>query len=160
MWPSTKFTARRFPSTKKVPSCPPVVNPWTCSKPQATTDLLSVFRLLSFLEISTFFFPFCQPLVHSYETPMYVRVLVTQFCLTVGDPMVCPWRFSRQEYCIGCQSLLQGIFSTQGMNWGLLHWSRILYHLGHQGSPIKHLTCMLNKQISRLHQRLIQYAIS
>ena len=160
MWPSTKFTARRFPSTKKVPSCPPIVNPWTCSKPQATTDLLSVFRLLSFLEISTFFFSFSQPLVHSYETPMYVRVLVTQFCLTVGDPMVCPWRFSRQEYWHRLPVPSPGNLLDQGMNWGLLHWSRILYHLSHHGSPIKHLTCMLNKQISRLHQRLIQHAIS
>ena len=33
-------------------------------------------------------------------------------------------------------SLLQGIFPTQGSNPGLLHFSWILYQLGHQGSPI------------------------
>ena len=28
--------------------------------------------------------------------------------------------FSRQEYGVGCHFLLQGIFLTQGLNWGLL----------------------------------------
>ena len=32
-------------------------------------------------------------------------------------------------------SLLQGIFLTQGSNSGLLSWRRILYHLSQQGSP-------------------------
>ena len=30
-----------------------------------------------------------------------------------------------------CHSLLQGIFSTQGLNPGLLHCGQILYHLSH-----------------------------
>ena len=34
----------------------------------------------------------------------------------------------------GTRSFLQGIFSTQGLNLGLLH-SRQIYHLSHQGSP-------------------------
>ena len=36
---------------------------------------------------------------------------------------------------VGCHSLLQGIFSTQGSNPGLLHCWWILYHLSQQGSP-------------------------
>ena len=36
---------------------------------------------------------------------------------------------------VGCQALLQGIFSTQGLNPGLLHCRWILYCLSHQGSP-------------------------
>ena len=32
-------------------------------------------------------------------------------------------------------SLLQGIFPTQGLNPGLLHFRQILYQLSHQGSP-------------------------
>ena len=32
--------------------------------------------------------------------------------------------------------LPQGIFLTQGLNPGLLHWKQILYHLIYQGSPI------------------------
>ena len=35
---------------------------------------------------------------------------------------------------VGCHSLLQGIFLTQGLNPGLLHCRRIFYHLSHQGS--------------------------
>ena len=42
--------------------------------------------------------------------------------------------FSRQDYWSG-YFLLQGIFPTQGLNLGLLHCR--LYHLSHQGSPIK-----------------------
>ena len=37
---------------------------------------------------------------------------------------------------VGCHSLLQGIFPTQGSNLGLLHCRQILYHLSHQGSPV------------------------
>ena len=33
-----------------------------------------------------------------------------------------------------CHALLQGIFPTQGLNPGLLHCRRILYHLSHHGS--------------------------
>ena len=33
-------------------------------------------------------------------------------------------------------SLLQEIFPTQELNWGLLHCSWILYQLSYQGSPI------------------------
>ena len=35
---------------------------------------------------------------------------------------------------VGSHALLQGIFPTQGVNPGLLHCWRILYHLSHQGS--------------------------
>ena len=37
---------------------------------------------------------------------------------------------------VGCHSLLQEIFLTQGLNSGLLHCRQILYHLSHQGSPV------------------------
>ena len=36
---------------------------------------------------------------------------------------------------VGSLSLLQGIFSTQGLNPGLLHCRQILYQLSHKGSP-------------------------
>ena len=35
---------------------------------------------------------------------------------------------------MGSHSLLQGIFLTQGLNPGLLHYRQILYHLSHQGN--------------------------
>ena len=37
---------------------------------------------------------------------------------------------------MGCQALLQGIFSTQGLNKGFLHCRRILYQLSYQGSLV------------------------
>ena len=35
---------------------------------------------------------------------------------------------------MGCHSLLQGIFPTQGSNPGLQHCRQILHHLSHQGN--------------------------
>ena len=35
---------------------------------------------------------------------------------------------------VGCHTLLQGIFPTQGLNPGLPQCRRILYHLSHQGN--------------------------
>ena len=43
--------------------------------------------------------------------------------------------FSRQEYWVGCHSLPQGIFLTQGSNPGLLHCRQTLSSESHQGSP-------------------------
>ena len=54
--------------------------------------------------------------------------------------MVCPWNSLGKNTGVGCHSLLQGIFPTQGMNPGLLHWGQIFfYHLSHQGSPDNNL---------------------
>ena len=36
---------------------------------------------------------------------------------------------------MGSHALLQGIFSTQGLNLGLPHCRQTFYHLSHQGSP-------------------------
>ena len=36
---------------------------------------------------------------------------------------------------VGSLSLFQGIFPTQELNWGLLHYRWILYQLSYQGSP-------------------------
>ena len=37
---------------------------------------------------------------------------------------------------VSCHALLQWIFPTQGLNPGLPLCRQILYHLGHQGSPV------------------------
>ena len=36
---------------------------------------------------------------------------------------------------VGSHLLFQGIFLTQGLNWGLPHCGQILYHLSHQRRP-------------------------
>ena len=51
--------------------------------------------------------------------PSNEKVLVTQLCPTLCDPMkptklLCPWDFSGKNTGVGCHSLLQGILSTQG----------------------------------------------
>ena len=41
---------------------------------------------------------------------------------------------------VGCHSIFQGIFPTQGSNPGLLHCRQIFffYHLNYEGGPIQH----------------------
>ena len=46
-----------------------------------------------------------------------------------------PWNSPGQDTGVGSLSLLQGIFSTQGLNPGLPHSGRILYQLSHKGHP-------------------------
>ena len=65
-----------------------------------------------------------------------VKVLVTQSCLTLGDPMDYsppdssgPWNSPGNNTGVGSHSLLQGIFPTQRSNLGLLHCRQILYQL-------------------------------
>ena len=62
-------------------------------------------------------------------------VLVTQSCVTLCAPwtIACQAALSmeslRQEYWSGLPLPSQGIFPTQGLNLGLLHCRRILYHM-------------------------------
>ena len=49
--------------------------------------------------------------------------------------LLCPWVSPGKNTAVGCHSLLQGIFLTQGSNLGLPHCRQILYHLSHQASP-------------------------
>jgi len=44
-----------------------------------------------------------------------------------------PWNSPDQNTGVGSRSLLQGIFPTQGLNPGLLHFRWTLYQLSHQG---------------------------
>ena len=66
----------------------------------------------------------------------WVRLCVTLWTVTCQAPL--SMGFSRQDYWVGCHSLLQGIFLTQGLNLcflRLLHWRVVLYHWRHLGSP-------------------------
>jgi len=66
--------------------------------------------------------------------------LAAQLCPTVLRPhglwparLLCPWSSPGKNTGVGCHSLLQGIFLTQGSNLSLLHCRQILHHLSHQG---------------------------
>ena len=45
--------------------------------------------------------------------------------------LLCPWDSPGKNTGVGCHSLLQGIFPTQGSNQGLLYCKQILYRLSH-----------------------------
>ena len=58
----------------------------------------------------------------------------------VAHQALCPWN-SRENTWVGCHSLLQGIFLTQGSNLGLLNFRQILYCLSCQGNPCRVKGC-------------------
>ena len=73
-----------------------------------------------------------------------VLCLVSQSCLTLCNPVDYSPSGSSvhgdslgKNTGVGCHTLLQGIFPTQGLNPGLPHCRQILYCLSHQGSPTK-----------------------
>ena len=53
-----------------------------------------------------------------------------------------PWNSPGQNARLGSSSLLQLIFLTQELNWGLLHCRLILYQLSYQGSPKTYIYTM------------------
>ena len=64
------------------------------------------------------------------------EVKVAQSCPTLCDPhgLYSPWNTLGQNTEVGSLSLLQGIFSSLGLNPGLPHSRWILYQLSHKGS--------------------------
>ena len=75
-----------------------------------------------------------------------VKVLVAQLCPTLCYPMdcspqfLCPGNSPGKNTGVGYHALLQGIFPTQGLNWGFLIYRQILYCLSHWGKPVCFLT--------------------
>ena len=83
---------------------------------------------------------FCQQ--KHYHTINCCCCLVSQFCLTLSDPMDCSPPGSSthgdspgKNTGVGCHVLLQAIFPTQESNPGLSHCRQILLCLSHKGSP-------------------------
>ena len=64
-----------------------------------------------------------------------MKVKVVQSCLTICDPMDCPWNSLGHNTGVGSLCLLQGIFPTQESIPVLPHCRQILYQLSHKGSP-------------------------
>ena len=67
-------------------------------------------------------------------------VLVAQSCPTLRPHgllparLLCQWNSPGKNTGVGCHFLLQGIFLTQELNPGLLHWRQMLYRLSYEGS--------------------------
>ena len=65
--------------------------------------------------------------------------------------LLCPWDSPDKNIGMGCHSLLQGIFPTQGLNSGLLHCRQIPHHLSHWRSPN---VSIIHDYLTRLMGRL------
>ena len=86
-----------------------------------------------------------------------VSVFVAQSCLTLWPHelqparLLCPWNSAVKNIGMGCHSLLQGIFPTQGLNLDLLHCRQVLNHLSHQGflilCPTNSVSTSLNSDL-------------
>ena len=76
---------------------------------------------------------------------LYIFELRSVSCSVMSDSLqfhglqptklLCPWNSAGKNTRVGSHSLLQGIFSPQESNPGLLDCRRILYHLSDRGSP-------------------------
>ena len=64
----------------------------------------------------------------------FLRLFATSW--TYPARLLCPWNSLDNNTGMGCHSLLQGIFPTQGSNLHLLHY---IYFLSHQGSCVSYL---------------------
>ena len=78
-----------------------------------------------------------------------VRLFATSWTIAFQAPM--SMGFSRQYTGVDCHFLLQGIFPTQGLNPGLLHYRQTLYHLSHQGLLSLKIVHITNTQILMIH---------
>ena len=110
-----------------------------------------------YIHTHTFFFIFFSIIVYhrilktapcttfSFSTYLLIDTYVASMCACVSHSVVsdslrphglqltrllCPWNSPGKNTGVGCHSLLQGIFLTQGSNSGLFHCG-----LSHQGSP-------------------------
>ena len=107
------------------------------------------------------------------STLRHTTCMCDKSSLTLCDPMDCsppgssvhedsPGKNTR----VGCHAPLQGIFSTQGSNPGLLHFRWILYHLSHQGSPIfwkqhsKYKGSQMEHQFIKIMNFIVKYKSS
>ena len=50
---------------------------------------------------------------------------------TIACRLLCPWNSPGKNTELGCHFLLEGIFPTQRLNPGLLHYRQILHYLSH-----------------------------
>ena len=87
-------------------------------------------------------FPISWPGWQMLKNLCYFCCLVAKSCLTLCHPMDCSPPGSSvygilqaKNTGVGCHFLLQGIFSTEESNLGLLHCRWILYWESYQGSP-------------------------
>ena len=78
----------------------------------------------------------------------HVQLFATPWTVACQSPLAI--EFSSKNTGVGCHSLLQGIFPTQGLNpHPLYRW--IHYHLSHQGSPL-YVICTVKYPKDHIHE--------
>ena len=74
----------------------------------------------------------------SLKNDPWVHDKSLQLCPTLCDPMnsslpvLCPRDSPGKNFGVGCHSLLQGLFLTQGSNSCLLHWQAGFFFFNHE----------------------------
>ena len=70
-------------------------------------------------------------MVHGCWVASVMSISVQDYELQLAR-LLCPWNFPGKNAIVGCHSLLQGIFLTQGLNLHLLHLTcigrQVVYH--------------------------------
>ena len=99
------------------------------------SDFKSYLKLALVKQNASFLLTLVQLLIYYI---LLVCVLVIQLCLTLCTPWTVALQAPLsikflQARILGCYSLLQGIFPTQGLNLSLPLCRQILYRLSHQG---------------------------
>ena len=98
--------------------------------PYMTTGKAIALTIWTFVgKVMSLLFNMMSRFAIAFLKEMKVKVLVAQLCPALCDPMDCPWASPGKNIGVGCHSLLQGIFPTQGLSPSLLHCMQILYHL-------------------------------
>ena len=122
------FTIAR---TWKQPSCPSTAMTWKEPRCPSTDEQKKKLCYIYAMEYYSAIKKNCVYFSHSV-----VSNSLQHLGLQSTMPL-CPWDSPGKNTGVGCHFFLQGIFSTQGLNLGVLHCRQILYHLRHQVSPKK-----------------------
>ena len=71
--------------------------------------------------------------------------------------LLCPWNYPDKNIRVGCHSLLQGIFLTQGAHSHVLHWQGDSLPMSHQGSPFDSVSKFENTCDNNVNLALLTY---
>ena len=140
---NTKFSHCSLSPPGLIPSCVYLNTRTQVQHPQKSSIYCSSFKSKTRTELP---FPKKKPLlwgkIQGWDEAVCVCVCVCVCCLVMSyslrphglqpSRLLCLWNSPGKNTRMGCHSLLQGIFLTQGSNQGLLHCRQILYHLSYQ----------------------------
>ena len=113
------------------------------------------------MKITQSYLTLCDPIDYTVHGILQARILewVVPSPGDLPNPglLPCRWIFLPAEpqgkpknIGVGSLSLLQQIFPTQELNWGLLHCRQILYQVSYQGSHFPNKTGYLRHQTKHL----------